>query len=249
MSFTRLIGIVLLFAMMATPAFSGNEGGGGDQLIIDFIQTANNLLLENSIEDQHKDVLRSALGSTKIVTVLELKNPVTGKPIPNQKTIIAWGSPNFIQLKLSSGVKGEAAWDLIKKKGGPIAHLVFHELYRASGIMNERNESPDDAFQLSIGKYKLDTYFTHPPVDCSQAQAVLLETYVVSEARARFGRDLDVKAGTSMSVNNVYGSMQCIYEVVYTLKDKKGKEIIGRDVFDSNSYRPMPGTTITILPK
>jgi hypothetical protein len=249
MIFTKLLSIVVLLVMMTTPLFAGNEGGGGDQLIIDFIQTANNLLIEPEIEDVHKDVLRSALGATKIVTVLQLKNPVTGEVIPNQKTLVAWGSPNFIQLKLSSGVEGEAAWDLIKKKGQSIGHLVFHELYRASGIMNERGESPDDIFQLSISKYQLNRYYTRPEVECKEVLKTLLESYVVNDARNMHGRDQDVKVGTHMSVTNVYGSMQCIYEVVYTMHDRQNREFIGRAVIDSGFYRPMPESITYILPR
>jgi hypothetical protein len=240
MSFTKLLSISVFLVMMTTPVFAGNEGGGGDQLIIDFIQTANNLLIEPEIQDEHKEVLRSALGTTKIVTVLQLKNPVTGKVIPNQKTLVAWGSPNYIQLKLSSGVEGEVAWDLIKKKGQPIAHLVFHELYRAAGVVNERNESPDETFQLSISKYKLNRYFNHPDAECKVAQKELLEAYVLDWARNMHGRDQNVKVGTQMTMTNVYGSMQCIYEVVYLMHDRKNREFIGRAIFDSNNSRPTP---------
>lgn len=248
MNFYKSLLLSFVFTLsLPSYSFDGNEGGGGDKLIVEFISIGNALIREPILDSADKDLLGKALNTTKIVTVSTLKNPVTGKAIPNQKTLVAWGSPNLIQLKLSKGIKGEAAWDKIDRRNTSIAMYVFHELYRASGEMNSKGESPDDRFQISIGKYSLDKYFidTAPVVECNLTNKTLLESFVYKEALSRFGRqDTQIKMASRMYTTNLYGRMECIYEILYSASyagdNNKMKNFVGNALFNHRFERPRP---------
>lgn len=230
----------IVLTLLTSVSFAGNEGGGGDQLIIQFVSVANSILKDSEIEEHDKEILKKALLETKIVTTKVLKNPVTGEEILNQSKILAWGSKNLIQLKLSSEGVGNISWEDIANSGQPLAHLVFHELYRASGIYNEKNECPDETFQLSIGKYRLNELAIETNVDksCLESQKLLFESYVLRQAMQRYGRDAEIKIGSQMMMTNLYArSLECIYEVTY-VATKNDKTFVGNNLFNNAGFRP-----------
>ncbi|MBA2404342.1 MAG: hypothetical protein H0V66_06190 [Bdellovibrionales bacterium] len=245
-----LLSCIVLTLTLPLYATEGNEGGGGDQLIVEFISIGNELIREPILDDADKDLLGKTINTTKIVTVSILKNPVTGKDIPNQKTLVAWGSPNLIQLKLSSGLPGEAGWDKIDRRKESIAQYVFHELYRASGVMDSKGQSPDETFQISIGKYRLDKYFidTTPVTECTLTNKILLESFVFKTTIQRFGQDARVKMASQMYSTNLYGRMACFYEILYSVSyrgsDGKMKDSLGNALFNYKFERPRYEVTL-----
>lgn len=143
-------------APTATLARGGSEGGGGgNDLIAEFVATANALFDQIDFIPEHRKLLKKALANSQIETGQRLLDPITGKTIPNQDRLIAWGAPGEIQLKERYFLH-EASFEDAMKSQDPIAHIVIHELFRASGVVDAKGRSIDENFQLSIGLYKLD---------------------------------------------------------------------------------------------
>lgn len=157
-SFLVSLLVFVAFGGQSAKAGPGSTGGGND-LVDKFVSFANAILNRYPGDSEEKALLATALKNSHIVSVPVLKDIETGNPIPDQKLLVAWSSTNSIQLKEASGKPGEASWeDLIKNKK-PVAHQIVHELYRASGAVNSNGKSPDDSYQISIGKLHLDTSF------------------------------------------------------------------------------------------
>jgi hypothetical protein len=157
--FTMLAASIVSFAPAYTFARGGSEGGGGgNELIVEFVATANRLLEDVSFRPEHRELLRGALDRVRITTGPVLLNLTTGEPVPEQSKLIAWGSPGRIQLK-EKGILFDASFENALLSGEPIAHIVIHELFRASGALDAAGKSVDENFQLSIGLYGLDRNF------------------------------------------------------------------------------------------
>jgi|GEM_PF-6817009 len=240
--------LVILFSLntalgqVPSTAIEGNEGGGGDQLIVEFVSMANRLIEEDLIDGPDKLILEKSLDSTRIVIVQVLKNPVTGAEIPNQSTLVAWGSPNLVQLKVTAD-RSHASWDRLSEDEQSLAQYVFHELYRASGVVDTNGNCPDETFQLSIGKYRLNEYHlvNIPAVECKEQNRIVLESYVLRTTKQQFGSSAKIKISSKMSFSPVT-NYDCLYEVFYmvTAEDSSGskKEILGHAQFDNKFHRP-----------
>jgi hypothetical protein len=153
---------LLLLALLAPPAplaragVGGSEGGGGgNDLIAEFVATANVLLDQVNFTKEDRVLLKKALANVQITSGPRLLNPLTGEPVPGQERLIAWGSPGHVQLKERLYIN-EASFEDSVAGPHPIAHIIIHELFRASGALDENGKSIDENFQLSIGRYKLD---------------------------------------------------------------------------------------------
>lgn len=168
----------------------GSHGGGGDSLVADFVMLGNSLLEGYPLEEQDRSALQRALSESKIVAVPALSDPTNGTPIADQRTLIAWGSPGLVQIKLDDG--SAESWEKLRREGKPVLHIVFHELYRAAGAEGKNGKSPDDSFQLSMGKYRLHT----------QAVAGTCER-AVREAAEAYGREeLELDSVQTLVENN-----------------------------------------------
>lgn len=132
-----------------------DSSGGGDDLVAEFIVLSHELI--GSYGDQwpkYRDTLQKALDTVKVVSTPVLKDPKTGVAIPNQTDLVAWGSPGLIQLK--ENIPGQSSWADLLARNATVAQYIFHELYRASGIVGPDGRSPDDRFQISIGELHLN---------------------------------------------------------------------------------------------
>lgn len=132
------------------------SGGGANPLIASFVKIASTVLSKVYFQPEHRILLAKALAESKIVTVKVLMDPATGKPVANQEKLVAYSSKNLIQLKEKPSSEADASWEVSLLRDDPLAYIVIHELWRASGIVSKENRSPDDTFQLSIGLYRLD---------------------------------------------------------------------------------------------
>lgn len=156
--FVGTFGLLFSAQVHAILGFEGvGHGGGGDEIVAEFVSIAHALSRDEGFDPQDREVLKTALESSKIVMRKTLINPVTKQPIPKQDSLVAWGSPGLIQIKLASEDRTEISWTSLRDEGLPVRHYVFHELYRASGIIGPNGRSPDDSFELSIGKYRLNS--------------------------------------------------------------------------------------------
>jgi hypothetical protein len=151
-----------------------NHGGVGSDLVSQFREVADRILGDrppsnldgtvffhhwpiDSQERDEREMLRKAFRNCRVVAVPALLNPVTGKHIPKQKNFVAWGSPGLIQLKTVSSDPTEDSWENLVTRRRPIAHHIFHELYRCSGAVGpDGKTSPDDGYQLSVAKYHFE---------------------------------------------------------------------------------------------
>jgi hypothetical protein len=224
----------------------GNEGGGGDHLIVEFISVANTLIKDPVIDIEDQELLKKTLELTKIEVVTTLKNPVTGQEIPHQKTLVAWGSPKLIQLKLSSGIPGEESWENLVNRNQIVAQYVFHELYRASSLIDDNGKSPDETFQISIGKYNLDKYEIVPGLkkECNDTNRILMESFVYRSALQHFGQSTQIKIASQIYGQFINGKEVCYYQVLYsasyTDEDGKKRDVLSNSIFSYNFYRPYP---------
>jgi len=168
-------------------AGGGSEGGGGgNKLIAEFVATANALLVQTKFVDAHRTLLTKTLAGVKFSTGPRLLDPITGKPIPNQEKLIAWGSPGRVQLK-EKGVLFEASFEDAIHGTDPIAHIVAHELFRASGALDSSGKSIDENFQLSIGFYQLNRNPTRGFVKPVRSVQVLAAECKVTDCKLRGG--------------------------------------------------------------
>lgn len=134
----------------------GSEGGGGgNRLIAEYVAVANSLLGTVAFTPEHKRLLKQALERAEFKTTKQLMDPVTRQPLAEQDKLIAWGSPGLVQLK-EKGVLFQDSFEDALATARPIAHIVIHELFRASGALGSDGKSIDENFQLSIGKYHLE---------------------------------------------------------------------------------------------
>jgi hypothetical protein len=196
-----LLPILFLSCLSAHARFDGSEGGGGgDQMIVEFVSLATSLIRNGGLDYEDANVIEKALSGAKIVSVDTLMDPLSKRPVPNQKTLIAWGSPGLIQLKLSSGGSDDISWQSLRQQGKPVSHYIFHELYRASGIVGRNGRSPDDIFQLSIGKYHLDAY---PLSSRYQACYMAISSVLYQKYKTQYSAFVDFK---QISVTEDLGS-------------------------------------------
>lgn len=142
-------------------AFAGpGSSGGGNALVSHFVSAANWLLQKESWTPAEYKLLSEALESSRIVSVPVLMDPSTDfkTPVENEEKLIAYGSPNYIQLKQQSHRLGEDSWEEQLSKGAPLAHHIIHELFRASNDLDKFGKSVDDSYQISVGVHHLDRW-------------------------------------------------------------------------------------------
>jgi len=141
--------------MIALPAFAGpGSSGGGNGSVAFFVASAEALLKRVRFQPEDAELIRHALKTARIEANGELLVPGTNKPVPSQAGLLAYGSPGLIQLKLTHA--GEDSFEKAVAEGRPLAHIVIHELFRASGAVGENGASIDDTYELSIGTYRLN---------------------------------------------------------------------------------------------
>ena len=87
----------------------------------------------------------------------------TGKAVPNQDEHPFWADTDRIQIKLEDPKRPELnTFQRALRRGDPVAHWVFHETARASGLVVPSREnrdqmvSIDDTYELSITVYGMD---------------------------------------------------------------------------------------------
>jgi len=181
-----------------------NSSGGGNELVAQFVSLAT-LVLNNStfMSSPDRDRLQATLNTVKIVSAPVLVDPVSQQPIPNQRQLLAWGSPGLIQLKESTNQQGDASWEDKVKAGRSMAHLVIHELYRASGLVGADGRSVDDNFEITIAQYHLDKFDPGPDSTCfvSRVRAALPDGSTVLIE--------DTPVGFSMGDASTLGLQQC----------------------------------------
>ncbi len=152
-----LTAMTLLGPASAFSAGGGKDGGGGNDLVASFTTRATALLEHFPFSDKHLLLLKESLGSSQIVSVPQLRNPRNHTLIENQQQLVAWGSLHFIQLKENRIQKADS-WEAVVKKNRPFAHIIVHELFRASGKKDQNGRLLDDNFDISIGLYHLDSF-------------------------------------------------------------------------------------------
>jgi len=152
--------LVALSFLVSVSTFAASSGGssvrgGGNDLVATFVSTAERLLLEVNFDEDEKKYLSQALKNVRIKSVSVLLD--SGEKVANQEKLVAWGEVGLIQLKEMKA--GEDSFELMIEHGRPIAHIVIHELFRASGWANKEGRSVDDQFEISIGRYHLNKRF------------------------------------------------------------------------------------------
>jgi hypothetical protein len=156
--FMKILCLLVLNLLIAGPALAARLGpgssGGGNSSIAFFVASAEALLKRVKFQPTHAALLQSALKSAHIEAGRVLLTPGTSRPVSNQEGLLAYGSPGLIQLKLNQ--PGEESFEKAVAEGRPLAHIVIHELFRASGAVGEDGNSIDDAYQLTIGFYRLN---------------------------------------------------------------------------------------------
>lgn len=140
--------ILLVSLVLSTSALaSSGKGGGGSDLAGIFRSLAEDLFdrlddMGQSEVDTSK--LEASLDSTRIEPVSILKDPNSGDPIPNQRFMLAWGTPGLIQLKVK-------VFEKVMKESESIDHHILHEICRASN-----GYCDDEGYRISVGKLHLD---------------------------------------------------------------------------------------------
>ena len=204
----------------------GNEGGGGNEVVADFARQAFKLTKLKLIDESDRAILTEALNKTRIITVTTLMDPNTGRPIANQTDLVAWGTEGLIQIKNIPPRRGWGSpsskiptWPILGNYFKRV-HLIFHELYRASGIKNEFGLSPDENYQLSVGKYKLHKYYDtditdllnrqdestpppQPPVSPLRACADKIQGQMYSSDQAEMTRAVIIKLCKEESTDDI----------------------------------------------
>ena len=158
----RALVLSLLFAnpLAHAQGGSGEVGGGGNDLVANFVAYASNLFARyQNWEPGEKALLQRTLRESKIITVKTLRYPTTQEVIPEevQSKLIAWGSPGLIQLKLKQA-NGDASWEEAVHNSNLFGHQIVHELYRASGLKEADGKTMDDAYQISVTKLHLNEF-------------------------------------------------------------------------------------------
>lgn len=147
--------LAIFFISISSFAHAGvDSSGGGNESIAYFVGSAEALLEKIKFSPEHQRLLKDALKKSRIESVTLLRQPLTGKPVKNQAQMLAYSSPGLIQLKEASD-SGDS-WGLAVREKRSVAHIVIHELFRASGLVDKAGRSADDTFQLSVGRYKLN---------------------------------------------------------------------------------------------
>jgi len=132
--------------------------GGANDFVAQFVSLANKLLGQYQFEQQLHDLLLNTLqGSTKIMSVKVLMDPLTGLPVKNQEAFIAFGSPGLIQLK-EDGPGAIDSWEASLNHAKPVSHTIVHELLRAANEADNDCLYPDDVYQTTIGQLHLDKF-------------------------------------------------------------------------------------------
>jgi hypothetical protein len=132
-------------------AAAGGTGssGGGDILAEQFVALSRDLLAQVDFSSSQRAVLEKALAESQFVSRPVLLDPTSNAPIGDQQELLAWSSPGLVQLKQETFTKA-------LENRAPIAQYLFHELYRAAGLVDASGRSPDDGFQISVGQLHLD---------------------------------------------------------------------------------------------
>jgi hypothetical protein len=154
----KILCLLVLNLLITGPALAGRMGpgssGGGNGSIAFFVASADALLKRVKFQPEHAALLATALKGTRIEAGKVLLTPGTARPVANQEGFLAYGSPARIQLKLNQ--PAEDSFEKAVAEGRPLAHIVIHELFRASGALGADGKSIDDAYQLTIGLYRLN---------------------------------------------------------------------------------------------
>jgi hypothetical protein len=155
-----LLAFLLAFGLTGLAlAKDGTEsGGGGNLLVSSFVDFANTLLKKAELDEAHYKILKAALDESKIVSVKNLIDPATSLPVPDQANILAYSSKGLIQLKEQSVGLNSDSWQKAVIEKRLVGHIVIHELFRATGLIDKTGRSIDDNFQLSLTKYRLHKY-------------------------------------------------------------------------------------------
>lgn len=166
MEFGKTLKILILSGALtasSAQATGGNGGGGGNEIVAQFISTAYALMVKVHFSPDHQAALLEGLRPDSITSVAVLKDE-NGVPVPDQKNLIAYSyrSPNgpVIQLKDTPADGQGESWEARWKAKLPLAHMVIHELLRASGRVEGEGRdkhSIDEGYQISIGVYHLET--------------------------------------------------------------------------------------------
>lgn len=235
---------LLLLLPLAALARQGSEGGGGaNKLIAEYVSTANTLIGRTGFTPEHKALLQKALDHSRIVTVKKILDPQTKQPLANQEKLIAWGSPGLVQLK-EKGVLFEDSFEDAVATARPIAHIVIHELFRASGALDETGKSIDENFQLSIGKYHLEQDSTVGSAIGSDrgSQFLYAECKIVScERKGRWSKDEDTVCDPKDKTwgrQGLLGATLSVYKYsgINNANNKQGLLMI-KDVVDETKWR------------
>lgn len=172
-----LLSIVLTVVYPLFSYAGGGSDGGTKWSVHQFVVLANYLIKEPSqISDEDREILQKGLtlvtGNQQgydiepclasiekrsgICEDATLIDPLT--KIVLDQNFIAYGSSNppLIQLRVKNNLTASFQSEL--EQGKPVAQYIFHELFRASGVTDSTNSSPDHNFQLSLNKYHLEKF-------------------------------------------------------------------------------------------
>ncbi len=146
-----LITAFLAIALSTNLAFAGegtNSGGGGSDIVAEFVIRATSLLERVAVtnpEIKETAVLKALLKGTslRIIPVSKLKDMISGSEIPDQAGLLAYGMPGIIQLKTE-------VWDKAFSSGKNMDQHIYHELCRAAAP-----KCNDEAYRISIVELKL----------------------------------------------------------------------------------------------
>ncbi len=149
-----LIATLQLLTVFAHAKVIGvDSSGGGNELVATFVTIADDVLKKAPFSSADYNVLKQALLSSRIVSVKTLLD-ANGYAVPEQSQMLAYGYKGLIQLKEQKN--GEDSWARAVAENRPLAYIVIHELFRASGLTNNQGRSIDDIYQLSVMTYRLN---------------------------------------------------------------------------------------------
>ncbi|RYZ80203.1 MAG: hypothetical protein EOP06_25775, partial [Proteobacteria bacterium] len=126
----------------------GTSGGGGSDIVAEFIVRARNLVSRLQVTNPDVAEIKAVgalLASTnlKVLPVKNLKDIITGQDIPDQEGLLAYGNPGVVQLRTK-------IWDQAFLSNRNMDHHIFHELCRAAAPACN-----DEAYRISIVQLQL----------------------------------------------------------------------------------------------
>lgn len=139
-------------------ASGGEAGGGGSNVVAEFVREADRILEIIDFSEQHRAILTRALREARIEAVAVLKDR-SGKALSDQESLVAYSLQNYIQLRSVRSHSGGQTW-VANNRAGPLGtwHFIIHELFLASGRRGPGGQALDQNFDISIREYGLDNY-------------------------------------------------------------------------------------------